>query len=150
MADRFLVDAMLGKLATYLRMCGYDAAYALDEDAEADDDLLEVAARGDRTVLTRDRQLAARAPQSILLESRDVEAQLRELAGAGLDLKLAAEPVRCGDCNGSLDAVAATEPTPEYAPDAAEEDVRRCSACGQHFWRGSHWDDVAETIDRID
>ncbi|MFW6382904.1 MAG: Mut7-C RNAse domain-containing protein, partial [Haloferacaceae archaeon] len=25
-----MLDAMLGKLATYLRMCGYDAAYVLD------------------------------------------------------------------------------------------------------------------------
>jgi len=26
--DHLLLDVMLGKLATYLRMCGYDAAYA--------------------------------------------------------------------------------------------------------------------------
>ena len=30
--DRLLVDVMCGTLATYLRMCGYDAAYALDLD----------------------------------------------------------------------------------------------------------------------
>ena len=35
--DRLLLDAMLGKLATYLRMCGHDAAYALDRGVEADD-----------------------------------------------------------------------------------------------------------------
>lgn len=35
--DRFLLDAMLGTLTTYLRMCGYDAAYALDHEIEADD-----------------------------------------------------------------------------------------------------------------
>ena len=29
--ERVLLDAMLGKLATYLRMCGHDAAYAPDD-----------------------------------------------------------------------------------------------------------------------
>ena len=33
--DRLLLDVMLGKLAVYLRMCGYDAAYAGDLGVEA-------------------------------------------------------------------------------------------------------------------
>jgi uncharacterized protein with PIN domain len=45
---RLLLDAMLGRLATYLRMCGYDAAYALDEGIEADDAVLDWARRDDR------------------------------------------------------------------------------------------------------
>jgi len=61
MARRLLVDAMLGKLARYLRMCGYDAAYALDRGLEADEDLLAVARDEGRQLLTRDRQLADRA-----------------------------------------------------------------------------------------
>jgi hypothetical protein len=39
-ADALLLDVMLGKLATYLRMCGYDAAYAVERGIEADDALL--------------------------------------------------------------------------------------------------------------
>jgi uncharacterized protein with PIN domain len=34
---RLLLDAMLGNLATYLRMCGYDAADATDRGVEAAD-----------------------------------------------------------------------------------------------------------------
>ncbi len=146
MSDRLLLDTMLGKLATYLRMCGYDTAYALDEEAEADDALLELATEEGRRLLTRDRALAARAPDAILLESRDVEDQLRELAGVGFDLALTEEPVRCGVCNATLTRVGTDEPTPDYAPDSAEAAVWRCSDCGQHFWRGSHWDDVAGTL----
>ncbi|TKX52332.1 hypothetical protein EXE45_19560, partial [Halorubrum sp. SP9] len=52
---------MCGKLATYLRLCGYDAAYALDRGVEADDRLLDLAADEGRTLVTRDRELAARA-----------------------------------------------------------------------------------------
>lgn len=137
---------MLGKLATYLRMCGYDTAYALDRDVERADAVLEWARTEDRTLVTRNRGLAGRAPDALLLESREVEDQLRELADAGIDLTLAAEPARCGVCNSPLERVQSDEATPAYAPDPAEEDVYRCPECGQHFWQGSHWDDVAETL----
>lgn len=143
---RLFLDAMLGRLATYLRMCGYDAAYALDEGVEADEAVLERARETDRTLVTRDRGLAERSPGAILLSSREVTDQLAELADAGLVLDLPATPERCSSCNGSLVAVGSQEPTPEYAPDAAAVDVWRCPDCGQHFWKGSHWDDVAETL----
>ncbi|MCU4800968.1 Mut7-C RNAse domain-containing protein [Halobacteria archaeon HArc-gm2] len=155
MPDSLLLDTMCGKLATYLRMCGYDAAYALDagegeslesDRAPSDDDLLARAETEDRRIVTRDRQLADRAGDAVLLKSRDVTGQLRELADAGFDLALPDEPSRCGNCNGRVEAVDPTEPTPEYAPDSAETDVWCCVDCGQHFWKGSHWDDVAETL----
>jgi len=153
--DRLLVDAMCGTLATYLRMCGYDAAYALDIDPAADgevsdDDLLAVAREDDRRLVTRDRQLAARSDGAVLLESREIEDQLAEFAAAGFPLAIDDEPTYCGACNGRLTAVSPEEATPAYAPDPAETDVWRCESCGQHFWKGSHWDDVAGTIDGID
>ncbi|WP_299263114.1 Mut7-C RNAse domain-containing protein [Halorientalis sp.] len=144
--DRLVLDVMLGKLATFLRMCGYDAVYALDRELEADDRILALARTEERTLLTRDRELAARADDSVLLSAPDPVEQLRELRAAGFRLELAARPARCGRCNGVAVAVDTDEPTPEYAPDAAEADVWRCRDCGQCFWKGSHWDDVAETL----
>ena len=140
-----LLDVMLGKLATYLRMCGYDAAYALDRNVEADDAILALAATEGRRVLTRDAQLAERTG-GVLLTERDVVAQLRELAAAGFDLSLDGDPQFCGTCNGPVTRVAPPDPTPDYAPDPETETVWRCRECGQHFWRGSHWDDVAGTL----
>jgi uncharacterized protein with PIN domain len=142
--DRLLLDAMLGSLATYLRFCGYDAAYALDEGVEDDDAVLALA--GDRLLLTRDRALAARAPRSVLLDSRDVVDQLRELSAAGFELAPADVPTRCGACNGRLVPVDPAQPTPPYAPDPTDREVWCCVDCGQHFWKGSHWADVAETL----
>lgn len=143
--ERLLLDAMLGKLSTILRMCGFDAAYALDRKIEADDEILALAGGEDRLLVTRDRELAARAEQSILLESKDVDDQLRELEMAGIELSLD-EPSRCATCNGSLEAVPAGEETPEYAPDLDEQPVWRCPDCSQHFWRASHWDDVERRL----
>jgi len=158
--DRLLLDVMCGKLATYLRMCGYDAAYALDldvaegagtTDADVPDDaLLTVAREQGRCIVTRDRDLAARAEESVLLESREIEDQLRELSVAGFDISIDDEPTYCGACNGSLDPVASGERTPDYAPGPATTDVWRCEQCGQHFWKGGHWDDVAETVAAIE
>jgi uncharacterized protein with PIN domain len=144
---RFLLDAMLGKLATYLRMCGHDAAYALDRGTEADDDLLALAREEDRRLLTRDADLAARAGDALLIESPDVEGQLRELRTAGVPLSLGG-PERCSRCNGRVERVESGE-TPGYAPDPGEERVWRCGECGQCYWKGSHWDDVAERLDAV-
>ena len=145
MRPPLLLDVMLGKLVTYLRMCGYDAVYALDRDAEADAALLDLAREEGRTVVTRDRAVASRADAAVLLAGREVTEQLRELLAAGFDLSLD-EPTRCGRCNGTLEPVPAGDRTPEYAPRSTDESVWRCVDCGQHFWRGSHWDDVRERL----
>ncbi|EMA69827.1 hypothetical protein C461_01671 [Halorubrum aidingense JCM 13560] len=165
---RVLLDAMCGKLATYLRMCGYDAAYALDRGVEADDQVLSLAAAEDRTLFTRDRELAARAADALLLTERDVLDQLREVAAAGYPVELAAEPRRCGACNGPVERVDAAgvdvDPgdRPDYVPDdvaapSATESVPhadprpawRCRDCRRWFWKGSHWESVGDRIDDV-
>ncbi|QCJ47577.1 MULTISPECIES: Mut7-C RNAse domain-containing protein [Haloprofundus] len=144
-----LLDVMLGKLAVYLRMCGYDAVYALDRGIEADDRLLALAEREGRRLLTRDVQLARRASDGVLLESRAVVDQLRELRDAGFDLTPGERPARCGRCNGPVERVDGDDETPEYAPDPNERAVFRCTRCGQCFWKGSHWDAVEETLSAV-
>lgn len=146
---RLLLDVMCGGLVSYLRMCNYDTVYAGDRGLEVDADLLAAARAEARTVVTRDVELAERADESILLESRDVEAQLATLDAAGIDLTLADEPRFCGRCNGPLERVEPTAATPEYALDPAEIVTWLCRDCGQHFWCGSHWDRVAETLARV-
>ncbi|PAU83945.1 hypothetical protein CK500_05800 [Halorubrum salipaludis] len=173
MPPRVLLDVMCGTLATYLRMCGYDAAYALDREIEDDDRLLSVAAAEDRTLITRDRELAARAERgdgtdAVLLAERDVLDQLREVADAGYPVELADEPTRCGACNGPVERVPDSDPgtgdpdPPEYVPDDVgaaaaggserDADVRpawRCRDCGRWFWKGSHWESVAARLDAV-
>ncbi|QHS17114.1 hypothetical protein GWK26_08145 [haloarchaeon 3A1-DGR] len=152
---RFLVDVMCGTVAKYLRFCGYDAAYALDLGVEADDRIAAIAASEDRTLVTRDRELAERVDGAVLLESRKPTDQLAELAAAGVDLDLADVPTRCGRCNGRLERV--SEPTtgesdrpesdrPEYVP--SDVVTWQCRNCGQWFWKGSHWRDVRERVRR--
>lgn len=144
--DAFFLDVMLGKLAVYLRLAGYDAAYAGDRNIEADDRILELAKAEDRILLTRDVQLAEQADESILLTERNVEAQLAELRDAGVALEVDEELSRCGRCNGRLDAVPEGVETPEYAPEPAETDCWRCRDCGQVFWKGSHYERMKKAL----
>jgi hypothetical protein len=125
-------------------MCGYDAAYALDRDVEADDRLLALAATEGRRLVTRDRHLAGRADGGVLLREREVTDQLRELQEAGFPLALDDQPARCGACNGPVAVVDPDAERPDYAPDDGA--AWRCRDCGQWFWKGSHWDRVAETL----
>ncbi|QZP36752.1 Mut7-C RNAse domain-containing protein [Halobaculum magnesiiphilum] len=146
--DALLLDAMLGNLASYLRMCGYDAAYAPDRGVEDDTAIRSLAAAEGRRLITRDRSLAASTPGAVLLTERETTDQLRELHEAGVALEIEAQPSRCGACNGPVERVDVdedeNEERPEYAPD--EGPIWRCLVCDQHFWTGSHWDDVAETL----
>ena len=62
-------------------------------------------------------------------------------------MTVADEPVRCGRCNGSLEAVDDDGETPDYAPDPGETDCWRCCDCEQVFWKGGHYERMAEKLD---
>ena len=142
-----LLDVMLGTLAVYLRMAGYDAAYAGDRGVEDDDRLLALAEAEGRLLVSRDRSLVARADAGLLLVERDVADQLEELRAAGAVLAPAERPTRCGRCNGVLEALPDGAERPDYAPPPGGADCWRCVDCGQVFWRGSHWDRVADRLE---
>lgn len=142
-ADPLLLDTMLGKLAVYLRMGGYNAAYAGDRGVEADDELRTLALAEGRVLLSRDAELVASVEDAMLLAARDPAGQLEELRAAGFELSLPEEPTRCGRCNGPLEAVPDDAARPDYAPAPDEFDCWRCVDCGQFYWKGSHWDRVA-------
>lgn len=143
-----LLDVMLGKLTTYLRMCGYDAAYALDRGIEEDAALRSLARREGRMLLTRDVELASNTPGALLVESKDVRLQLEELASQGYDLSLDV-PTRCSHCNGRLYRLPETEATPAFAPDPGEQPVWCCVDCEHLFWRGDHWEDVDRRLEEL-
>lgn len=144
-ADSFVADAMLGKLVTYMRMAGYDVLYAPDEGAVEDDTVAELAGKTGRVLVTRDVELAE-STDGLLVESKQIEEQLRELAEAGLSFELT-DPSRCSVCNGTL-----TEVDDIEASDDVPEDVERawrCDDCGKKYWMGSHWDDVRRTFESL-
>ncbi|RLE67896.1 MAG: hypothetical protein DRJ45_08755, partial [Thermoprotei archaeon] len=56
---RFLCDQMLGTLAKWLRILGYDVYFA--NNLEDDEDILKRAEEEERVIITRDKYLVMRA-----------------------------------------------------------------------------------------
>lgn len=144
---RFLCDAMLGSLARWLRFFGYDAAFL---GPEVDDEEVAAQARDDeRWLLTRDRELAAVGPRTLLVRSEDVESQLMEVfKRLGLRPTPDLGASRCGECNGSLEPVLrdhVTDQVPPYVFATADR-FRRCRRCGRIYWPGTHADRIVQTM----
>ncbi len=135
---RFLADTMLGRLATWLRLLGYDTLYLPQAD---DPELARRARAEDRILLTRDVELTRRRGlRSILISSERVEEQLRQLAH---ELHLTARMAfsRCAVCNGALehvDKAAVQAMVPPYVFQT-QTHFRRCTLCRRVYWRGTHW-----------
>lgn len=136
---RFLCDAMLGRLARWLRALGYDAAY----DSEIEDaDLVRRAVEEERVILTRDRDLveAWRIEGCLALESDD---PLENLAAVDRELGLGwPRPLfrRCLACNVAFEP-APPEEVEAHVPERVrrrETEFRRCPGCERIYWEGSH------------
>lgn len=145
-APRFLADAMLGRLATWLRVLGYDAEY----DGAGDAALVARARAEDRILLTRDTGLLRRRdlPRHFFVRSDAVRAQLCEvLTGLRLPAQPAAEP-RCLRCNVRLDPRSRSEVEGRVPDFVWASHVRfwGCARCGRVYWPGTHRQHMAETI----
>jgi uncharacterized protein with PIN domain len=135
---RFLCDEMLARLARLLRAAGYDTELAAG--GERDTPMLQRLKAEARVLVTRDRELAARAaPAAVLLRQDGLEAQARALSAAvPIDWGLAPF-TRCVVDNTPLRAAAADEigRIPESARGLGGP-FRACPTCGRVYWPGSH------------
>lgn len=156
---RFLADAMLGRLARWLRILGYDAEYFAGED----DDLIRKARLEGRVLLTRDTRLlrrrsegvrparerdADRLPPHLFIQSDRVMDQLRQVLAA-LRLDPMAPPARrCVRCNAVLEARHRAEViglVPEFVW-SHHEAFWACPACRRIYWAGTHRQRMEEAI----
>jgi uncharacterized protein with PIN domain len=137
---KFVVDCMLGKLAKWLKILGFDTVY----DSAADDDqILLIAQKEDRAVLSRDTGLLGRAKglSSLPIESESWPDQVRQVLAA-FDLWDKTAPfTRCLDCNITLKPVGRDKARNLVSPFILEraKDFALCPSCGRVFWQGTHF-----------
>ena len=151
MAHRFLLDSMLGSLARWLRILGYNTVYYVDLE---DDELREKAKVSNRLLLTRDVNLHQNAKKcglkTVLIKSENTLNQLKELVES-LRINLVPLNTRCPRCNGDLDPIEKNE-VEGKVPDESYKVFDKywiCSLCKSLYWKGSHWNQIEKTLNKI-
>ena len=144
---------MLGKLARWLRILGYDTVY---EGVLPDELLIQVVLRDSRWLLTRDRYLAKRRvlrERLTLLRSDQVFDQLQQLV---LELQIhlhldAQTPSRCAHCNLTLEPLSQKQAVPCVPAFVAGQysEFVHCAGCGRVYWPGTHWTRIGAQLDRL-
>ena len=142
---RLVADAMLGRLAKWLRIMGYDTLYDVLWD---DPELVRIARRENRVLLTRDRELARRRNVRVqLVDSERIDEQLVQLSR---DLGIVFTPSfsRCAICNAELEVIPRDRAWGQVPPYVfvVHTEFRLCPACNRFYWRGSHWKRMQDLI----
>ncbi len=147
---RFVADAHLGKLARRLRLLGFDTLLAPHpQDAE----LVEMARRERRILLTRDRALLMHAAltHGCYIRPRGIAEQLAYVVER-LDLCRSIRPfTRCMVCNGLLAPVSRDAVLRLLPPAVCRDQERfwRCGGCRRVYWQGSHFRALARELETL-
>ena len=157
---KFIVDRMLGRLTTWLRLLGYDTVSASDFilDEKEDEFLLKFAGQK-RILITRDKTLRLRAERAgvrvCLISFDNIMEQLEELLSY-YDIDLEPKMTRCTLCNGLIRKVRSNElymlKREDYIPDELIEkgvDFWICDSCGKVYWEGSHWENIHKRLEKL-
>ena len=152
---KFIADCMVGKLARWLRLLGFDVAYYSRID---DDELIALARKERRIILTRDHELLKKAhkfkslqKKTLLIESERWEQQV-EQALDHFRLRQKIDPnSRCLECNQKLKFLPksrAKNLVPPFVYEKADS-FALCPSCGRVFWKGTHFRDMEKKLARF-
>lgn len=144
---KFILDVHLGRLAKYLRLCGFDTCYNKLLD---DNEIVERSLSEGRIILTRDKGLLKnrKVTHGYWVRSTNPKEQLTEVLNR-FDLKKNLVPFsRCMECNGIVNEVSKDEIDPLIPPKTRKyfTNFKRCSGCGKIYWEGSHFEKMKEFI----
>jgi uncharacterized protein len=147
---RFVADVMLGRLAKWLRIAGFDVLYS---NTYSDNELVRISNDDARILLSRDTRLLVRKEvrRFVFLESQELQEQIRQLFG-DMHLEDISSPLtRCISCNEALqDAARESVRTlvPAFVFDTQER-FKACPACGKVFWAGTHRASVVRILEKL-
>jgi uncharacterized protein with PIN domain len=146
-AEQFVVDRMLGKLARWLRVLGYDTLYL----GGAGDEVIRRGLDEGRILVTRNRRAHPwlKRGRVVVIKADEPREQLREVVRQ-LRLSVTDEALltRCLRCNRPLAMVGKEEvhgDVPDYVWRTHAE-FRRCQGCRRVFWSGSHAENMRHRL----
>ncbi len=140
---RFVLDTHLGRLASYLRMMGFDTLYRNDYP---DDELARISDSEGRLLLTRDIGLLKRTlvKYGRFVRETNPRLQVVEILRR-YDLPASVVPFRrCLKCNGLLHSVAKESILDRLPADTASyyDEFHQCLDCRQIYWKGPHYEQM--------
>ena len=152
---RFVVDGMLGKVALWLRLLGYDATYSPKDE---DDHLLQIAQSENRVLLTSDERLHERAEESgissMLLRGGVDDEIVALFRHFGIDPEVDPSKSRCSKCNAPLVEIDRDEK--DRVKGLVFEQTYNyydkfwlCENCKSVYFQGGHWKNIRSYMERI-
>ena len=148
---KFLCDSMLGTLAKWLRILGYDTTYG----GYSDQELIDIAGKENRILLTRDKLLYQKA-QNLFFALYVANVPLDEQ----LDLTLKKTEAaihkhklfsRCTLCN--IPIVKKNKREVEkmipFFVYQSHNTFWKCPNCRRVYWKGSHWENIINRIQNL-
>jgi uncharacterized protein with PIN domain len=146
---KFIASRELGRLAKWLRILGFDAAYFREDNKSS---FKIMALRDDRVILTRNKLiLKDRALQSVFIKSEVLGEQIKQVLD---DFKINVDDcrmfTRCIVCNAELinvDKTTVVSKVPKYIYET-QENFCQCPICSRVYWQGTHWGNVQEILEK--
>ena len=150
---RFVVDINVGRLAKWLRVMGYDTVFPREG---GDNDLVRIALREDRVLVTRDAGFSLRRAvrqgqmRVVRIMDDDLRGQLSQLVRE-LKLDLKGGFSRCVCCNELLHPAAMENVAGRVPPYVYQnhQDFMECPQCRRLYWRGTHWSSMISQLDQV-
>jgi uncharacterized protein with PIN domain len=142
---RFICDFMLGRLAKWMRLLGFDTSYYRNTNGKT---IIYHSRKEGRTILTRAKALAEKHDDAILIESENLTEQLKQVAKS---LKIKSPFSRCPVCNSETEEVAKEtikDEVPAYVFEV-HNDFKKCPECGRVYWQGTHYKEIEKVINEV-
>ena len=145
----FAVEKTLGKLATWLRLLGFDTVYEQDVPADTFENIKKNRILLTRTVHVWNRH-ASRA--CVLIKPTGVFDQMREIIRVCHVLPETVRPFsRCNRCNTVIRPVEKTAvygKVPDYVWET-HDSFQICVHCEKIYWRGTHSAHIQDIIKQL-
>lgn len=137
---KFAADRMLGRLAKWLRACGFDVYYNSEIDRSS---LIKIAKDETRTILTRATNFSElkHVPPFFIIRSEFLKEQLAEFFSKYKNLRNPNNMfTRCMDCNTPLKNISKDKIAKKVPPKAYEtnDKYKICPKCKKIYWSGTH------------
>lgn len=148
---KFIADAHLGKLVSYLRILGFDTFYFNDYG----DKLLAKKSREEnRILLTKDHGLLMRknVKYGYFIRSDLPKKQLKEVIARYNLLNYINKSSRCPKCNHLLKRIEKKKIIDRLEPKTKKyfNKFYICPNCDQIYWKGSHFNRINNLIENIE